>query len=47
MHVCVCMIILGCMSHLFSGVYEQSAIPHFISYASCLGGGLAACNRFD
>lgn len=38
---------LGCMSHLFSGVYEQSAIPHFISYASCLGGGLSACNQFD
>lgn len=36
---------LGCMSHLFTGVYEQNTIPHLISYAACLGDGLTACNK--
>lgn len=35
----------GCMSHLFSGVYEQNTIPHLISYAACLGNGLTACKQ--
>lgn len=37
---------LGSLSHLFSGVYEQSTIPHLIGYAACIGNGLTACNRF-
>lgn len=37
--------VLGCMSHLFAGVYEQSTIPHLVSYASCLGDGLTVCKQ--
>lgn len=37
----------GCMSHLFSGVYEQNTIPHLINYASCMGEGLTVCNQND
>lgn len=33
----------GPWSHLFSGVYEQNAIPHIMGYASCLGKGLKMC----
>lgn len=35
----------GPWSHLFSGVYEQNAIPHLMGYASCLGEGLQMCNN--
>ena len=35
----------GPWSHLFSGVYEQNAIPHIMGYASCLGSGLQMCQR--
>ncbi|XP_045500569.1 membrane-bound alkaline phosphatase-like [Colias croceus] len=28
---------------LFSGLYEQSHIPHFLAYASCIGPGPHAC----
>ncbi|XP_037940697.1 membrane-bound alkaline phosphatase-like [Teleopsis dalmanni] len=33
----------GPWSHLFTGVYEQNAIPHMMAYASCIGEGLKAC----
>lgn len=36
--------ISGPMSHLFTGVYEQNAIPHLIGYIACIGGGETACN---
>uniref|UniRef100_A0A1I8MTL2 Alkaline phosphatase n=1 Tax=Musca domestica TaxID=7370 RepID=A0A1I8MTL2_MUSDO len=35
----------GPWSHLFTGVYEQNAIPHMMGYASCLGSGLKMCTR--
>ncbi|XP_073815782.1 alkaline phosphatase 5 [Musca autumnalis] len=35
----------GPWSHLFTGVYEQNAIPHMMGYASCLGSGLTMCAR--
>jgi len=34
---------LGPWAHLFSGVYEQSTIPHLMAYASCLGEGQTMC----
>ena len=35
----------GPWSHLFNGVYEQSAIPYKLAYASCIGSGiLSACS---
>ncbi|XP_017057031.1 membrane-bound alkaline phosphatase [Drosophila ficusphila] len=34
---------LGPWSHLFTGVYEQSTIPHLMAYASCLGEGHTMC----
>lgn len=34
----------GPWSHLFTGVYEQNAIPHMMGYASCLGTGLNLCS---
>lgn len=33
----------GPWSHLFTGVYEQNALPHFMAYAACLGNGLTMC----
>ncbi|KAM8703404.1 hypothetical protein ACLKA7_008081 [Drosophila subpalustris] len=33
----------GPWSHLFTGVYEQSAIPHLMAYSACLGDGLTMC----
>lgn len=33
----------GPWSHLLSGVYEQSTIPHIMGFASCLGKGLTMC----
>ncbi|CAH2044359.1 unnamed protein product, partial [Iphiclides podalirius] len=29
---------------LFSGLYEQSQLPHLMAYAACLGPGLHACD---
>lgn len=29
---------------LFSGVYEQSHLPHRMAYISCIGRGQHACN---
>lgn len=34
----------GPWAHLFTGVYEQNAIPHMIAYAACLGEGLTVCS---
>ncbi|XP_053685594.1 membrane-bound alkaline phosphatase-like [Sabethes cyaneus] len=34
----------GPWSHLFTGSYEQNAIPHMMAYASCIGSGLKACS---
>ncbi|KAM7358933.1 alkaline phosphatase 9 [Cochliomyia hominivorax] len=34
----------GPWSHLFTGVYEQNAIPHMMAYAACVGDGLKACD---
>ncbi|XP_037949996.1 membrane-bound alkaline phosphatase-like [Teleopsis dalmanni] len=34
----------GPWSHLFTGVYEQNAIPHMMGYAACLGEGLKVCD---
>ncbi|XP_023294227.2 membrane-bound alkaline phosphatase [Lucilia cuprina] len=34
----------GPWSHLFTGVYEQNAIPHMMAYAACVGEGLKACD---
>lgn len=35
----------GASSHLFSGVLEQSMIPHILAYASCVGDGLKICDK--
>ncbi|XP_017103279.2 membrane-bound alkaline phosphatase-like [Drosophila bipectinata] len=35
---------LGPWSNLFTGVYEQSTIPHLMAYASCLGDGHTMCS---
>ncbi|EDX12153.1 GD20021 [Drosophila simulans] len=34
---------LGPWAHLFTGVYEQSTIPHMMAYASCVGDGHTMC----
>ncbi|XP_065093658.1 alkaline phosphatase-like [Ochlerotatus camptorhynchus] len=34
----------GPWSHLFTGTYEQNAIPHMMAYAACIGEGLKACS---
>ena len=34
----------GPWSHLFSGNFEQSAVPHLIAYSACIGDGLKACD---
>ncbi|XP_069178746.1 alkaline phosphatase [Procambarus clarkii] len=38
----------GPHAHLFTGVHEQSYIPHALAYAACVGDGLTFCgsNRF-
>lgn len=33
----------GPWSHIFSGNYEQNAIPHLMAYAACIGNGAKAC----
>uniref|UniRef100_A0A336K1T2 Alkaline phosphatase n=1 Tax=Culicoides sonorensis TaxID=179676 RepID=A0A336K1T2_CULSO len=35
---------VGPWSHLFTGNFEQFAIPHMMAYASCIGNGLTACD---
>ncbi|GBP86169.1 Membrane-bound alkaline phosphatase [Eumeta japonica] len=30
--------------HLFTGLYEQSQLPHLMAYASCVGPGLTVCS---
>lgn len=34
---------IGPWSHLFSGNYEQHAIPHLMAHASCIGPGNQTC----
>ncbi|KAH8258043.1 hypothetical protein KR038_005073 [Drosophila bunnanda] len=34
----------GPQSHLFSGVVQQSTIPHMMAYAGCIGNGPTLCN---
>lgn len=34
----------GPWAHLFTGTIQQSNIPHFIAYASCLKPNYSACN---
>ncbi|XP_043649584.1 alkaline phosphatase [Drosophila teissieri] len=34
----------GPWSHLFTGVYEQSTLPHLMGFASCLGPGITYCD---
>ncbi|EDW72274.1 uncharacterized protein Dwil_GK20837 [Drosophila willistoni] len=35
---------IGPQSHLLTGVMQQSSIPHFMAYASCVGNGKTLCN---
>ncbi|ALC47777.1 CG10827 [Drosophila busckii] len=35
----------GPWAHLFTGVYEQSTIPHLMGFSSCLGDGLTMCKQ--
>ncbi|KAH8254147.1 hypothetical protein KR032_008703 [Drosophila birchii] len=35
----------GPQSHLFTGVMQQSTIPHLMAYASCIGSGQKVCDR--
>ncbi|EDW01035.1 membrane-bound alkaline phosphatase [Drosophila grimshawi] len=35
----------GPQSHLFSGVMQQSTIPHLMAYASCIGKGPKLCDN--
>ncbi|XP_063237764.1 membrane-bound alkaline phosphatase-like [Bacillus rossius redtenbacheri] len=37
----------GPWAHLFSGVYEQSVIPHLLGFAACVGPGITACSETD
>ncbi|XP_017054441.1 membrane-bound alkaline phosphatase-like [Drosophila ficusphila] len=34
----------GPQSHLFTGVMQQSTIPHLMAYASCIGSGQKVCD---
>lgn len=36
---------VGPYAHLFSGVMEQSVIPHIMAYAACIGDGLKSCDE--
>lgn len=33
----------GPWSHLFTGNYEQTFIPHAMAYAACIGNGATSC----
>ncbi|XP_052840967.1 LOW QUALITY PROTEIN: membrane-bound alkaline phosphatase [Drosophila gunungcola] len=35
----------GPQSHLFTGVMQQSTIPHLMAYASCVGSGKKVCDN--
>lgn len=35
----------GPYAHYFSGVFEQSYIPHLMGYAACIGNGPKACDK--
>lgn len=35
----------GPWSHLFTGTFEQNAIPEMLAYAACIGDGLKACDK--
>lgn len=35
----------GPQSHLFSGVMQQSTIPHLMAYAGCIGNGPTVCDN--
>ncbi|XP_022217756.2 membrane-bound alkaline phosphatase [Drosophila obscura] len=35
----------GPQSHLFSGVLQQSSIPHIMAYAACIGDGPTLCDN--
>nr|UAX26434.1 alkaline phosphatase [Galleria mellonella] len=35
---------LGPYHHLFTGMYEQSRIPHLMAYAACIGPGSHSCD---
>ncbi|KAL7737064.1 hypothetical protein ACLKA6_005285 [Drosophila palustris] len=35
----------GPQSHLFSGMMQQSTIPHLMAYAACIGDGPTLCDR--
>jgi alkaline phosphatase len=37
----------GPFAHLFSGIHEQSYLPHCINYAACLGNGLKYCDTIE
>ncbi|XP_017862510.1 PREDICTED: membrane-bound alkaline phosphatase [Drosophila arizonae] len=34
----------GPWAHIFTGVYEQNAIPHMLAFAACVGDGQTACD---
>ncbi|XP_030572222.1 alkaline phosphatase [Drosophila novamexicana] len=34
----------GPWAHLFSGVYEQSTLPHLMGFAACIGPGITYCD---
>jgi len=35
----------GPQSHLFTGVMQQSTIPHLMAYAACIGSGKQVCDN--
>ncbi|XP_017090792.2 alkaline phosphatase [Drosophila bipectinata] len=35
----------GPQAHLFTGVMQQSTIPHLMAYAACIGDGITLCNK--
>ncbi|XP_037715100.1 membrane-bound alkaline phosphatase [Drosophila subpulchrella] len=37
----------GPQSHLFSGMMQQSTIPHLMAYACCIGKGATLCDKKD
>ncbi|KAH8321386.1 hypothetical protein KR074_003470 [Drosophila pseudoananassae] len=37
----------GPQAHLFTGVMQQSTIPHLMAYAACIGSGQKVCDQTD
>ena len=35
----------GPYAHLFTGVLQQSSIPHLMAYAACIGNGPTMCDE--